>query len=342
VARSPRGAHCSNPFSWLQQQQRIIAKSPNMASHPSYDVELDFAINLARKAGEIILRASKDRAVGKGSTVNDKKNRIDLVTETDQAVEKMVSESLRDKFPHHKFIGEETFAVDAKADLTDAPTWICDPVDGTTNFVHGFPSVCISIGWVVNKIPTLGVIYNPFLSQLYTAVRGHGAFLNQEKRLPLSYPDYLPLEKLSDALIGVEWGSDRSKATLEKKTNTFVKLTGDPKDIPGGVMCHSLRSMGSAALNYASVAAGSLDLYWEIGCWAWDVCAGTVIAREAGGKCYGKGGKPFDADGSGKDLMGHHFFVIRGIADQDGLSGSDIQDRLAKHFFAEIAEEWEV
>ena len=104
MARSPRGAHCSNPFSWLQQQQRIIAKSPNMASHPSYDVELDFAINLARKAGEIILRASKDRAVGKGSTVNDKKNRIDLVTETDQAVEKMVSESLRDKFPHHKWV----------------------------------------------------------------------------------------------------------------------------------------------------------------------------------------------------------------------------------------------
>lgn len=242
------------------------------------------------------------------------------------------------------------------------------------------------------------MIYNPFLSQLYTAVRGHGAFLNQEQRLPLSYPDYLPLEKLSDALIGVEWGSDRSKATLKKKTNTFVKLTGDPKDVPGGVMCHSLRSMGSvhfvigvsakqcsnlrllgvfcfcnrsAALNYASVASGSLDLYWEIGCWAWDgeassqttcspktkgtsapnlilflintflVCAGTVIAREAGGKCYGKGGKPFDADGSGKDLMGHHFFVIRGIADQVGRSGSDIQDRLAKHFFAEIAEEWE-
>ncbi|KAA1070009.1 hypothetical protein PGT21_002205 [Puccinia graminis f. sp. tritici] len=312
-----------------------------MATHPSYEVELDFAVKLAMKAGEIILRASKDRAGGRGGTINDKKNRIDLVTETDQMVEKMVSESLRDKFPDHQFIGEETFAVDAKAELTNAPTWICDPVDGTTNFVHGFPSVCISIGWVVNKIPTLGVIYNPFLSQLYTAVKGHGAFFNQKTRLPSSYPDYLPLEKLSDALVGVEWGSDRSKATLEKKTNTFVKLAGDPKDVPGGVMCHSLRSMGSAALNYASVASGSLDLYWEIGCWAWDVCAGTVIALEAGGKCYGKGGKPFDADGSGQDLMGHHFFVIRGIADQDGVTGSEIQDRLAKQFFDEIAEEWE-
>lgn len=225
--------------------------------------------------------------------------------------------------------------------MTDAPTWICDPIDGTTNFVHGFPSVCISIGWVVNKIPTLGVIYNPFLSQLYTAVRGHGAFLNRETRLPLSFPNLLPLQNLSQALIGVEWGSDRSRSTMEKKSRTFVRLAGDPNEIPGAVMCHSLRSMGSAALNYTQVASGCLDLYWEIGCWAWDVCAGTVIALEAGGKCYGKGGKPFDVDGSGQDLMGHHFFVIRGIADQDGTPGSQIQDRIANQFFAEIAEEWD-
>lgn len=71
------------------------------------------------------------------------------------------------------------------------------------------------------------------------------------------------------------------------------------------------------------------------------VCAGTVIAREAGGKCYGKGGKVFDLDGSGQDLMGHHFFVIRGIADQDGESGEEIQDRLAKQFFENVAEEWD-
>jgi myo-inositol-1(or 4)-monophosphatase len=75
-----------------------------MASNPSYDIELDFAVKLAFKAGEIILRASKDRAGGKGGTINDKKNRIDLVTETDQAVEKMVSESLRERFPDHKFV----------------------------------------------------------------------------------------------------------------------------------------------------------------------------------------------------------------------------------------------
>ncbi|KAH9823525.1 hypothetical protein DFH28DRAFT_1078430 [Melampsora americana] len=310
-------------------------------SADSYVTELEFAIGLARQAGELILEASKDRQTGKGTTVNDKKNRIDLVTETDQAVEKLVAKSIKEKFPDHKFIGEESFAAGEKADLTNDPTWICDPIDGTTNFVHGFPSVCISIGWVVNKVPTVGVIYNPFLSQLYTAVKGHGAYLNQTTRLPLSYPDHLPLDKLSDALVGVEWGSDRSKDVMDKKSRSFVRLAGDPKSVDGGVMCHSLRSMGSAALNYSHVAAGSLDLYWEIGCWAWDVCAGTVIVREAGGKCYGRGGKAFDADGSGKDLMGHHFFVIRGIADQDGQSGSDIQDRLAQEFFKHVAEEWD-
>lgn len=310
-------------------------------TYPAYQTELEFVIKLVYTAGDIILRASKDRAGGKGSAINDKKNRVDLVTETDQRVEKIVSESLRERFPDHQFIGEESYAAGAKAKLTDAPTWICDPIDGTTNFVHGFPSVCISIGWVINKVPTLGVIYNPFLSQLYTGVRGHGAFLNQKTRLPLSYPEYLPLEKLSDALVAIEWGSDRSKATMDKKSRSFIRLAGDPKEISGAVMCHSLRSIGSAALNYTLVASGSLDLYWEIGCWAWDVCAGTVIAIEAGGKCYGRGGKPFDADGSGEDLMGHHFFVIRGIADHDGVPGSEIQDRIARQFFDQVAEEWD-
>ncbi|MBW0490622.1 hypothetical protein O181_030337 [Austropuccinia psidii MF-1] len=308
------------------------------AQFPDYKSELDFAVQLAFKAGQLMLEASNDRKSGRGSTINDKKNRIDLVTETDQLIEKLVSESLRERFPDHKFIGEESFAAGVRPGLSDSPTWICDPIDGTTNFVHGFPMVCISIGWVVNKIPTLGVIYNPFLSQLYTAVRGHGAFLDQKHRLPLSYPDYQPLENLSNALVGVEWGSDRSRLTMEKKTRSFMKLAGDPNEITGGVMCHSLRSLGSAALNYTFVASGSMDLYWEIGCWAWDVCAGTVIAVESGGKCYGKSGKPFDAS---EDLMGHHFFVVRGIADQNGVSGSEIQDRIAKQFFDEVAEEWE-
>lgn len=158
------------------------------------------------------------------------------------------------------------------------------------------------------------VIYNPFLEKLYSAQKGKGAWLNQTTRLPLSHPNAAPLASLGDAVIGVEWGSDRSKEVIEKKGRMYMRLAGDPKEVEGGVMAHSLRSIGcavpclrtqerrstdelltlclcwtrsSAALHYAYVAAGQLDLYFEIGCWSWDVCAGIIIAREAGGKVYG-------------------------------------------------------
>ena len=104
------------------------------------------------------------------------------------------------------------------------------------------------------------VIYNPFLNQLYSARSGHGAFLNETIRLPLSYPSPLALASISDALIGVEWGSDRRKDIIEAKALTFQRLAGDNKTVQGAVMAHGLRSIGSAALNYSYVAAGQLDM----------------------------------------------------------------------------------
>ena len=143
--------------------------------------------------------------------------------------------------------------------------------DGTTNFVHGFPHACISLGLIVNKRPVLGVIYNPFLDQLYTGLKGHGAFLSSPhsavpalaapRRLPLARPR--PLPSLGQALIGIEWGSDRSKEMVDKKGDSFKLLAGNPAEgVVGGKMAHSLRSYGSAALNYAMVAQGGLDMYW--------------------------------------------------------------------------------
>ncbi|KAI8447705.1 hypothetical protein BY996DRAFT_4583321 [Phakopsora pachyrhizi] len=307
-----------------------------------YESDLEFVVELVKRAGELILEGSRKRSIGKGSKVDDKINRVDLVTETDKAVEKLIYESISKRFPNHRFIGEESFvAGDESSKLTDEPTWICDPIDGTTNFVHGFPHVCISIGFVIKKVPTIGVIYNPFLSQLYTAIRNRGSFLNQTTRLPLSYPDHLPLKTdLSDSLIAVEWGSNRSKDVMDKKLNSFKRLVGDPEQIGGAAMCHSLRSIGSAALNFAFVATGQLDIYWEIGCWAWDVCAGMVIAIESGAKCYGRGGKPINFE-EGQDLMGHHFFVVRGISKDDNNKTDEKQDQVARLFFDRIVEEWD-
>ena len=143
--------------------------------------------------------------------------------------------------------------------------------DGTTNFVHGFPLACISLGLIDQRVPVLGVIYNPFLEHLYTGVRGAGSFLHTHtpaalgsaigapQRLPLAPASGRPLPTLSGALIAVEWGSDRAQEPIRCQVDSFARLAGAP---PQGVMAHSLRSVGSAALNFALVAQGALDLYW--------------------------------------------------------------------------------
>ncbi|SCV67533.1 BQ2448_5144 [Microbotryum intermedium] len=299
----------------------------------------NFAITLAQKAGAMITAASESRFAEHTQTANDssKKNRVDLVTETDQAVEAFIKQSISYTYPAHAFIGEESFAGGEVVHLTDAPTWVVDPIDGTTNFIHGFDHVCVSIGFTYEAVPVIGVIFNPFLNKLYSAIKGQGAFLNKTIRLPLSHPKPPPLASLSDALIAVEWGSDRSAKIISHKASTFSRLAGDPSSVQGGVMAHSLRSIGSAALNYSYVASGQVDMYWEIGCWSWDVCAGTIIAREAGATVFGRGGKEFEAH----DLMGRHFFVVRAIGDSEKETGLEAQARIAAEFF-EAAEEWDI
>lgn len=197
------------------------------------------------------------------------------MTETDQAVELMVSTALKEMYPTYAFLGEETYQPNTP--LTDVPTFVCDPIDGTVNFVHGHPYVSISLALCIDSKPVVGVVYNPFINNLYTAISGRGAFLNLTTPLPLKkQPE--PLPGLRNALCAVEWGSDRSGNNWAVKLDTFKNLGGED-----GAMVHSMRSLGSAALNFCGVAAGTLDLYWEAGCWAWDVAAGWVILEEAGG-----------------------------------------------------------
>ena len=211
-----------------------------------------------------------------------KKNSVDLVTETDAAVEKMISSTLMVKYPTFKFLGEETYKPGMK--LGTEPTFVVDPIDGTTNFVHQYPYVSVSLGFACNKEPMVGVVYNPFTRKMYTGIKGKGSYLHDIKsgektKLPLKNPE--PLTGLDSALVAIEWGSDRSGTNWKVKTETWSRLGASKED--GGAMIHSARALGSAALNLCSVADGSFDLYWEGGCWAWDVCAGWVILKEAGG-----------------------------------------------------------
>ncbi|PGH32151.1 myo-inositol-1(or 4)-monophosphatase [[Emmonsia] crescens] len=265
----------------------------------------DFLIDLATRAVDIITGA-KPLVNG----VDSKKNSSDLVTEYDRAVEAMVSKELRSRYPKYEFMGEETYH--PSKPLTDAPTFIVDPIDGTVNFVHGFPNACISLGFAIKKQPVVGVVLNPFTQALYSAIRGKGAFLNRTTKLPLKNADALePLKGLGHALIGIEWGSDRSGQNWETKVRTFERLGKTREE--GGAMVHSMRCMGSAALNMCAVAAGVLDLYWEGGCWAWDVCAGWVIVTEAGGVVVD--GNPGGWEGT---VDGRKYLAVRGSPNGEG------------------------
>ena len=141
-----------------------------------YSEEFDFSLDLVKKCGEVIKKAFySEKKISQKSAPND------LVTETDQEVEKLLITGLRDKFPDSKFIGEESVAAGSGCVLTEEPTWIIDPIDGTTNFVSSNPNMCTILGYMVNKEVMFGIVYNPILDQLWTAKKGFGAEHNGKK-----------------------------------------------------------------------------------------------------------------------------------------------------------------
>jgi myo-inositol-1(or 4)-monophosphatase len=220
----------------------------------------------------------------------------------------MVSTTLQSKYPTFAFIGEETYVPGSY--ITSSPTFIVDPIDGTTNFVHSYPSVCISLGFVVDKIPTVGVIYAPMLDELYTGIRHRGGYLsrpstvnNTPRRLPLHPPE--PLASLNTTLVAIEWGSDRASLNFDRKCTVFRRLTAPLE--AGGAMVHNLRCAGSAALNMAFVAAGRVDVFWDGGPWVWDVAAGWCILHEAGGLVAS--GNPGDWEPA---IDGRVYLAVRG------------------------------
>ena len=135
---------------------------------------------LVEKASKTVKEALSSRM----KKISEKTSPTDLVTETDKAIEKLLVEGIKAKFPSHRFIGEEDTAEnkgDKVGDVTDVPTWIIDPIDGTMNFVHGHPMVCISVGLVIKRVPWIGIVAVPMTNSIYHAVRFKGAFLNGNK-----------------------------------------------------------------------------------------------------------------------------------------------------------------
>ncbi|XP_058064096.1 inositol monophosphatase 1-like [Anopheles bellator] len=234
----------------------------------------EHVLGLVESAGSLIASRNSDR-----KRVLEKSSNIDLLTETDQQVERMLMDGISAKYPDHRFIGEEETSEGKKAELTDAPTWIIDPVDGTMNFVHSFPHSCISIALLVAQTTEIAIIFNPIVGQKFTARRGKGAFLNGK---PIRVSEET---RFAYALATTEFGTSRE----EEKTAVVLENIG--KLIR---QIHGMRSLGSAALNMAMVALGGADFNYEFGIHAWDIAAGDLLVREAGGVCLDPAGGPLD------------------------------------------------
>jgi myo-inositol-1(or 4)-monophosphatase len=232
---------------------------------------LNIAVKAARRAGSIINRASENLDV---LTVKHK-SLNDLVSEVDRAAEDAIIEVIKGAYPDHAILAEES-----GASGDSEYVWVIDPLDGTTNFLHGFPQYCTSIGMLHKGVPTHGVIYDPTRNDLYTASRGRGAFLN-DKRLRVSRRD-----KLIDGLIGTGFPF-RMFDYLDAYNAMLKELM---------TRCAGVRRPGAAALDLAAVAAGRFDGFWEIGLKPWDMAAGVLMVTEAGGLVS-------DFDGN-EDFMG--------------------------------------
>ena len=231
---------------------------------------LNTAVKAARRAGAIINRASLD--LDKLTVTRKRHN--DFVSEVDRAAEHAIIAILKEAYPEHAILAEESGAA-GQSDYQ----WIIDPLDGTTNFLHGLPPYCVSIALAHKGVLAQGVVYDPTRNDLFTATRGRGAFLN-DRRIRVS-----KVEKLADALIGTGFPF-RDLANLDRYMTMFKEVT---------LKSTGVRRPGAAALDLAYVACGRYDGFWEIGLGAWDLAAGALLIQEAGGLVA-------DLDGNGTYL----------------------------------------
>lgn len=232
---------------------------------------LEAAVEIAQEAGAILL-AELDRPVK-----IDYKGEVDIVTQADRRSEQLIVSRLRTHFPKHGIVGEESGEHSAQAAETSGAKhcWFVDPLDGTTNFAHGFPWFCVSIGLAEmpqGKMPgpndlIAGVIYHPVTRELFSAARGEGAYLNN-KPIHVS-----KVNELKRSLLGT--GFPAHKRTQNPNIHYYWSFT---------LRSHGVRRAGSAALDLASVACGRFEGFWEFGLNPWDCAAGTLLVKEAGGR----------------------------------------------------------
>lgn len=247
---------------------------------------LETSIEIAREAGAL-LAAYFDRRVA-----FELKGEFDLVTPADRASEKLVVERLRSHFPDHAIVAEEGGGQSGSSDYR----WYVDPLDGTTNFAHGFPMFNITLALERAGELIAGVIYDPVRGELFTAERGAGAYLNGV-RIHVSRT-----ARVQDALVAT--GFPSRKRHLNVNVHFYYQLA---------MMSHGVRRAGSAALDLAYVACGRLDAFWEFGLNPWDMAAGILIVSEAGGACSDMKGGPVNV--RGPHLLADNAAIHAGMVD---------------------------
>jgi myo-inositol-1(or 4)-monophosphatase len=226
--------------------------------HPA----LNIAIKAARRAGQIINRASNDVDMLKVTS----KQPNDFVTEVDKAAEAAIIETLKDAYPQYGILAEESGQAAGQGDSSDYQ-WIIDPLDGTTNFIHGLPQYAVSIALARGNIVEQAVVFDPNRNELFTASKGAGAFLN-ERRIRVS-----KRTKLQDALIGTGFPYREFD-----KIDLYLAIFKEIASKTAGQ-----RRPGAASLDLAYVASGRYDGFWEFGLAPWDMAAGALLISEAGG-----------------------------------------------------------
>ncbi|MDR3087989.1 MAG: inositol monophosphatase [Azoarcus sp.] len=230
---------------------------------PNLDPAVNIAVKAARRAASIINQAANQLELLNVET----KAQNDFVTEVDRAAEDAIISILREACPEHGILAEES-GRSGPEDGRDAEyVWIIDPLDGTTNFIHGFPQYAVSIALTRKGVPEHGVIFDPTTNELFTASRGRGAYMN-DRRIRVSRR-----QRLSDALLGTGFPF-REFGHIDAYLATFRELTQKSAGI---------RRPGAAALDLAYVANGRLDGFWEMGLAPWDMAAGALLIQEAGG-----------------------------------------------------------
>jgi myo-inositol-1(or 4)-monophosphatase len=225
------------------------------------------AVSAAKAAGRLLVALR-----GRGLTIHHK-GAVNLVTNADRQAETLIVKKIRAAYPDHQIVAEEGSGARAETS-SGAPVWFVDPLDGTTNYAHGFPFYCVSIGVEIDGRLSVGVVYDPVRRELFSAMLGRGAFCNG-RRLRVS-----SAARLDQSLLVTGFAYD----VRTSRRNNFGHF------YHFGLRCRGVRRTGAAALDLCYVAAGRLDGFWEPHLCPWDTAAGSLIVEEAGGRMSDFGG----------------------------------------------------